>query len=72
MYQQSMGEAQIPGGTAFATEELARQHADNENTMPYMRGWSGHKQIVAPCIGMHCRPYTTSHRYDWQGKAEQR
>jgi len=68
VYQQSVGEAQTPGGTAFATEELARDDAAYENGQSYMRGWSGHHQTVAPCMGMHCRPYTTSHKVEWQRK----
>jgi hypothetical protein len=66
MYTDSQGEAQTPGGMAFTTEELARQDADSENAMSYMQDWTGHRQVVAPCKSMHCRPYTSSYKYWWQ------
>jgi hypothetical protein len=71
-YIDSQGESQTPGGTAFTTEELARSDADSENKASYMIGWTGHRQVVAPCMGMHCRPYTSSHKVEWQRQGAQR
>ena len=70
-YAQSEGEHHSPGGTAFVTREHAQEDADHENALPYMRGWAGHLQIVAPCKGRWCRPYTTPAKLEWQRQREE-
>jgi hypothetical protein len=65
VYQDSQGEAQAPGGVAFETEALAQADTEHENAQSYMRGWTGHKQVVAPCMSMHCTVQSQNHKAYW-------